>query len=138
MGAARRHRPTKVTPMLTHIHFQSIGVVDMARAVAFYRDMLGMRVERDAPYGDSRWAFMAIPGARTMLHFDQRATIEPQDKPALILAADNVDALCDDLKSEGVDIHSGPDDAPWEPGVRWAMIHDSEGNLVLLQTVAGQ
>ncbi|WP_306120389.1 MULTISPECIES: glyoxalase superfamily protein [unclassified Roseitalea] len=124
--------------MLSHIHFQSIGVVDMYRAVEFYRDMLGMRVERDAPYGDSRWIFMQIPGARTMLHFDQHSTIEPQDKPALVLATDDVDALCEDLTSKGVAIQSGPDDAPWEPGVRWAMIHDSEGNLVLLQTVAGQ
>lgn len=123
--------------MLSHIHFQSIGVVDMQRAVDFYRDKLGLEVQRDSPYGESRWIFMRIPGADTLLHFDQRDTIPRQDKPALILAADDVDALCDTLKARGVPIHSGPDDAPWEPGTRWALIHDSEGNLILIQTLGG-
>ena len=25
-------------------------------------------------------------------------------------------------------------DAPWKPGVRWAMIKDSEGNLILIES----
>ena len=124
--------------MPAHIHFQTLGATDQARAVAFYRDRLGFEVERDAPYGQDRWIFLALPGARTMLHIDKVDVMRPQDKPALVLACDDVDADCAALNAAGVPIHSGPDDAPWEPGTRWAMIHDSEGNLILLQTVGGQ
>lgn len=123
--------------MFDNIHFQSIGVVDMIRARDFYRDVMGFAVERDNAYGEGRWIFMALPGARTLLHFDQQDTIAPQDKPALILATSDVDATCEALRCRGVDILKGPADAPWEPGIRWAMIHDSEGNLILLQTKGG-
>ena len=121
--------------MFKHIHFQSIGVTDIGRALAFYRDTLGFSVERDNPYGESRWIFMALPGAQTLLHFDVRERIEPQDKPALVLVTGDVDATCETLKSRGVEIATGPEDAPWEPGTRWAIIHDSEGNMILIQTV---
>ncbi|UPH70350.1 hypothetical protein LGT41_0011150 [Abyssibius alkaniclasticus] len=26
-------------------------------------------------------------------------------------------------------------DAPWKPGVRWAMLRDSEGDLILLESM---
>ena len=29
---------------------------------------------------------------------------------------------------------AGPADAEWQPGMRWAMFPDSEGNLVLIQS----
>lgn len=122
----------------SHIHFQSIGVVDMIRARDFYRDMLGFQVEQDNPYGETRWIFMALPGADTMLHFDQCESIPAQEKPALILATPDVDASCATLRDQGIAILNGPDDAPWAPGIRWAMIHDSEGNLLLLQTTGGR
>ena len=123
--------------MFDNIHFQSIGVVDMIRARDFYRDTLGFEVERDNPHGEGRWIFMALPGARTLLHFDQQDRLTPQDKPALILATGDVDAACEVLRARGVEPLNGPSDAPWEPGIRWAMIHDSEGNLILLQTKGG-
>lgn len=121
--------------MLKRIHFQSIDVVDTGRARDFYRDKLGLSVVRDAPYGDDRWVFMAIPGAETLLHFNKVSVIEPHETPRLVLVADDVDATCADLAARGVAIVKGPDDAPWENGTRWAMVHDSEGNLVLIQTV---
>lgn len=120
--------------MFESILFQTIGATDLIRARDFYRDKLGFLVERDAPYGESRWIFMRLEGAQTMLHFSQQGQIEKQDIPALVLKSQDVDAACAELKSKGVQILQGPEDAPWEPGTRWAMIHDSEGNLILLQT----
>ena len=99
--------------MFTRIHFDTVPATDVGRARDFYRDKLGFTVERDNPYG--------VPKTQT---------------PALVLVTDDVDAACATLKSRGVPIKRGPDDAPWEPGTRWAMIDDSEGNLVLIQTVA--
>jgi predicted enzyme related to lactoylglutathione lyase len=121
--------------MLKRIHFQSLDALDIERARDFYREKLGLTVARDQPYGDDRWVFMAIPGAETLLHFRKVSVIEQHDTPRLVLVADDVDATCADLAARGVPIFSGPDDAPWENGTRWAMIHDSEGNLVLVQTV---
>lgn len=120
--------------MFESILFQTIGATDLIRARDFYRDKLGFLVERDAPYGESRWIFMRLEGAQTMLHFSQQGQNEKQDIPALVLKSQDVDAACAELKSKGVQILQGPEDAPWEPGTRWAMIHDSEGNLILLQT----
>lgn len=90
--------------MLKHIHFQTIGVSDMDRAVGFYRDKLDLTVERDNPYGDSRWIFMALPEGKTLLHFEQRAKIEPSDKPVLVFVTEDVDATCETLKARGVTI----------------------------------
>ena len=121
--------------MFKRIHFDTVPAVDVERARDFYRDKLGFAVERDNPYGQSRWVFMRIPGADTLLHFDKQDAVMATETPALVLVTDNVDATCETLKSRGVAIKSGLDDAPWEPGTRWAMIDDSEGNLVLIQTV---
>ena len=121
--------------MCTRIHFDTVPAVDVERARDFYRDKLGFSVERDNPYGDSRWVFMRIPGAETLLHFDKQDSVPATETPALVLVTDDVDKTCTTLKSRGVPIKRGPDDAPWEPGTRWAMIDDSEGNLVLIQTV---
>ena len=120
--------------MFTRIHFDTVPAVDVERARDFYRDKLGFTVERDNAYGTSRWVFMRIPGADTLLHFDKQDSVPKTETPALVLATDDVDATCAILKSRGVPIKRGPDDAPWEPGTRWAMIDDSEGNLVLIQT----
>jgi predicted enzyme related to lactoylglutathione lyase len=121
--------------MFKRIHFDTVPATNVERARDFYHDKLGFTVERDNPYGDSRWVFMRIPGAETLLHFDKQDSVPETPTPALVLVTDDVDAACETLKSRGVPIKRGPDDAPWEPGTRWAMIDDSEGNLVLIQTV---
>ncbi|MEP7240322.1 MAG: VOC family protein [Devosia sp.] len=121
--------------MFTRIHFDTVPATDVERARDFYRDKLGLAVERDNPYGDERWVFMRIPGSDTLLHFDKQPSVVESKTPALVLATDDVDAACKTLQGRGVAIKQGPADAPWEPGTRWAMIDDSEGNLALIQTV---
>lgn len=121
--------------MFTRIHFDTVSATDIERARDFYRDKLGFEVERDNPYGDSRWVFMRIPGADTLLHFNKQDSVPKSPTPALVLATDDVDQTCAGLAQRGVTIKRGPEDAPWAPGTRWAMIDDSEGNLVLIQTV---
>lgn len=122
--------------MFSHIHFQPLLVTNVERARDFYRDKLGFTVETDAPYGEDRWVFMRLGDSPTMLHFDRRESVPRSETPALILAAEDVDRTCEELRGRGVTIKNGPDDAPWSPGTRWAMIDDSEGNLVLIQTIA--
>ena len=121
----------------SHILFQSVPATDVERARDFYRDVLGFAVERDNPYGDTRWIFMQIPGADTMIHFDHVPTLPDADKPRLSLMSPDVDAAAADLASRGVTITAGPDTAPWDTSIRWAMFNDSEGNPVLIQTIGG-
>ncbi len=124
---------------ISQMLFQSSPVDDQSRAMDFYCTKLGMTVHTDAPYGeDYRWIFLEIPGAQTRLHFAKRKEITVSHGPVLCLVSDDVDQECERLKAAGVDITDGPDEAPWKPGVRWAMIKDSEGNLVLLESFAGQ
>ena len=121
---------------VSHIHFQSIPVEDQTRAVDFYTSNLGFDVHTDAPYGDDwRWIFLTLPGAQTRLHFASKSEMQINDTPALCLVCDDVDDEAKSLAGNGVDITNGPDDAPWQPGVRWLMIRDSEGNLGLLESM---
>lgn len=118
-----------------YINFQSIPVDDQDRALAFYRDRLGFAVHTDAPYGEGwRWIFLTLPGAQTKLQFGRRQDYRVGDVPALALVCDSVDEEAARLQAAGVEVASGPDDAPWASGVRWLMIRDSEGNLVLLES----
>jgi predicted enzyme related to lactoylglutathione lyase len=122
--------------MLKRINFQSIPAADQDRAIAFYGDVLGLRVQTDAPNSDgSRWIFLEIPGSETKLHLCAagEVTVKP-GVPALCLVCDDVDAEARRLAARGVAMTAGPGDAPWDPHVRWAMFSDSEGNLVLIQS----
>ncbi|WP_226780941.1 VOC family protein [Oceaniglobus trochenteri] len=124
---------------VTRINFMSIPVHDQDRAIAFYRDRLGMTVHTDATYGeDWRWIFLQIPGAETMIQFAKASEMSvAKERPALVLVCDDVDAEVGGLKTDGVTLRDGPDDAPWQPGVRYALIEDTEGNVILLESFKG-
>ena len=124
--------------MITHINFTSIGVDNQDRALAFYRDVLGLTVDTDAPYGDDwRWIFLTIPGAETKIHFAKRGEYTANGVPALVLVCESVDQEIERLAAAKVTIANPPADAPWAPDTRWAMIKDSEDNLILLQSFPG-
>jgi len=121
--------------MLKRIDFQTLPARGPVRAIIFYRDRLGMEVRTDLPYGDGRWIFMAIPGAETLLHFGTAEEVQVRPgTPAMCLVCDDVDAEAARLTAEGIPMTAGPADAEWQPGMRWAMFPDSEGNLVLIQS----
>jgi catechol 2,3-dioxygenase-like lactoylglutathione lyase family enzyme len=120
---------------IQRIHFQSIPVADQDRALTFYTEKLGFEVYTDAPDGEGwRWIFLTRPGAETRLHFASTSDMEVHDKPALCLVTNDVDDECKRLGAAGVNITNGADDAPWAPVFRWAMIRDTEDNLILLES----
>ena len=122
--------------MIRNISFQQIPVSDQDRALAFYTSKLGFKLHTDAPYGENwRWIFLELEGARTRLQFSRSHEITFTDIPALCLECADVDAFCETLLSRDVTVIEGPADAPWKPGVRWAMLRDSEGDLILLESM---
>jgi catechol 2,3-dioxygenase-like lactoylglutathione lyase family enzyme len=114
-----------------------VVVEDMARSLAFYR-----RLGLDVPAGaDSEpHVEVGLPGG-LKLAFDTRETIRSFDpswepssgSPRMALAfgcdsPDEVDKLYGELVGAGYEGHKEPWDAFW--GMRYAMVHDPDGNGV--------
>ena len=137
---------------ITHVQFADLPVDHQDRAIAFYTQ-LGPRVARDAPYQEGwRWVELEIPGARTRIRLSRRPATgaasagEGQrrgggerggsgaDEPALALEVDDVDAFHAAASAHGATFAQAPAEAPWSPGRRYALLRDSEGNTVLVQS----
>ena len=121
------------------ISFQPLPVTDQDRALAFYCDVLGFTIEMDAPFEtDWRWIFVAIPGSEGRLNFARKDRYSiAEGEPILALVSDDVDADCAAWSAKGARIAMPPADAPWDPASRWALISDSEGNLIFVQSSKG-
>lgn len=127
--------------LFTHVMFAEIPVDDQDRAVAFYTERMGLHVERDMPYRDGwRWLELGVPGARTRIlmsrrdELAQRGTGAAGGAPVLTLATPDVDAAHERLVGAGVEFTQPPATPPWNPRGRYALLRDSEGNIVLLQS----
>ena len=121
--------------MLTHISFVSVPVDDVERAMAFYRDVLGMEVVSDAPGPFGRWVMLSVEGAETRVHLDQRPEgAAPPGKPVLVLISTDLDADCAAIGGRGGEVIAEPATAEWNPDMSRAILRDSEGNAILLTT----
>jgi predicted enzyme related to lactoylglutathione lyase len=91
------------TPALGRIGQIALSVHDMGRAVAFYRDVVGLKFLFQAP----NVAFFDVAGVRLML-----GQAEPKDlKPAgtiLYFESADLDADFDALKQRGVQVEQEP------------------------------
>jgi methylmalonyl-CoA/ethylmalonyl-CoA epimerase len=109
-------------------------VDDLDRAVAFYRDLLGLPLM--ARFDPPGLAFLDLGGTRLLL--------EPTAPSArLYLAVDDLERRVEELRARGVEIVAEPHMLPTDDGsagrkgagrakVRMAGFRDSEGNLCFL------
>jgi len=119
--------------MLRHVKFANLAVTDQDRALAFWRDKLGVSVVTDEAYGEGfRWIELELPGAQTRILFVRRRDGAPSEQPDLILICDDVNESFAELKGRGVAFTQEPSVAPWRPAERYALFRDSEGNLIML------
>lgn len=119
--------------MFRHVKFSGLPVSDQDRAVAFYRDLMGLTLATDQQYGSGwRWIELEIPGSPTRILFEPRPDEAPGEQPSLNIVVENVDAAYAALLAKGVVFDQDPIDAPWAPGERYALLRDSEGNLILI------
>lgn len=119
--------------MLSHVAFTSLPVLNLDRAIAFWRDTMGLVLAADVPDpAGGRWVTMQIPNAPTLIHLNQVAQLPAAQMPALSLVAPNVAAFAQNLASLGVQIVQPTMPAAWDATVQTATFRDTEGNLILL------
>ena len=111
------------------IDFVVYPVTDLPRALAFYRDTLGLRfplTEEAAEPGDFWTEFDSPPVALALC-------APPSDDwrgpPAVALAVDDVRAAVEELRTKGVPILAEPRDTG---GCTTAYVADPDGNRVCL------
>ncbi|PHP26982.1 VOC family protein [Limimaricola cinnabarinus] len=118
----------------TGIFLQPIPIDDQDRALAFYRDVIGMEVAVDAELDDDwRMVMMRLPGTRTKVQFARRHELSfSEEVPCLYLECEDLDAEAERLSAADVRFVTAPTELPWSDTERFAMFRDSEGNTVLM------
>ena len=119
-----------------YVRFTELPVVDQDRAVKFYTEKLGFRVAQDRPYQEGwRWITLEIPGSQTKILLTRKADgTEKNGVPSLVLTVDDVFKSYGDLKEKDVDFATEPTSGDWDETEVFAVLKDSEGNLVMLGT----
>jgi catechol 2,3-dioxygenase-like lactoylglutathione lyase family enzyme len=116
-------------------------VHDPDRALAFYRDVLGLELRNDVAKGDFRWITVgaaAQPGVAIVITNYLNGSPADQDALAALVAkgalngvhfhSDDLDATFEKLKAAEAEIVQEPTDQPW--GTRDLAVRDPSGNLV--------
>ncbi|GHI93626.1 MULTISPECIES: VOC family protein [Streptomyces] len=121
-----------------------IAVDDPDKALAFYRDVLGMEVRNDVGFEGMRWVTVgspAQPDVDIVLEppladpnapaADRRAMAELLAKGMLrgvIFTTDDVDATFERVRAAGAEVLQEPADQPY--GVRDCAFRDPAGNML--------
>jgi methylmalonyl-CoA/ethylmalonyl-CoA epimerase len=129
-------------PKVKQINHVAVVVDDMEKALAFWRDALGMELHglRDVPAENSRVAFLPLPGSEVELvqpTTDDSGIAKYLAKRGpgmhhLCLEVDNIEAMLAQLKSKGVRlINEEPRTAA--DGKKYAFIHPESTSGVLVE-----
>ncbi len=123
-----------------------ITVDDQEKALAFYRDALGLVVNTDAPLGPYRWLTVSAPGNPSMEIVLATPDMGhgPDDTESLrmllakgalngvLFTTDNCDAFFVRVRATGAEVLQEPIDQPY--GVRDCAFRDPAGNHVRIGT----
>ncbi|HEU5237055.1 MAG TPA: VOC family protein [Pyrinomonadaceae bacterium] len=124
--------PIPIGPTLNQIGQIFVNVKDLDRAIAFYRDILGMTFLFQAP---PNMAFFDCGGIRIMLGIADRPDL---DHPSSIIyyKVEDIERIYETFKARGVEFIVKPHlVAPMPTYDLWlADFKDSEGNFVALMS----
>ena len=101
-----------------------LWVTDMDRAVAFYRDVIGLNVHAQSP----NWSELTLGDSTVALHQGSNDTFR---MTGLSFEVDDVDDACREIMSAGGSIVHPPRDGGI-PGLRLADVTDPDGNRIQL------
>lgn len=104
------------------VDFALYHVADLDRALAFYRDVLGLKEGERW----KKWVEVDTPNMSIALALLDGAPEKP-GRGAIALAVEDVDESIKKLKAAGVTVVHGPDD---DPVCRHASILDPDGNVI--------
>lgn len=109
------------------IDFAAYPVQDLARAVAFYREVLGLTLLK---HQEGRWAeFDLGDGALCLFPFDSMGATSFTPAESLALRVDDMDPWVEKLKGHGLVLPWG--DTPHDSGFCLGLaFKDSEGNTL--------
>jgi catechol 2,3-dioxygenase-like lactoylglutathione lyase family enzyme len=115
------------------IHAITLFVEDLAAAREFYQRAFGLPIhfEDDVSavysFGNVLINLLAASEASELIAPAAVAGREAGSRMQFTLEVDDVDAVCADLQSRGVELLNGPMDRPW--GVRTAAFADPAGHI---------
>ena len=102
-------------------------VKDAPRAIAFYRDVLGL--EPETVYPEDRGAEYELPDGTTVGLWGGGGGVMPfQPSNGILFSVDDLDAAVTAVKERGIAVLMEKE----TPVCRMAMINDTEGNIVTL------
>ena len=127
-----------------------VTVDDQEKALAFYRDALGLVVNTDAPLGPFRWLTVSAPGNPGMEIVLATPDMGhgPDDTEALkmllakgalngvLFTTDNCDATFERIRATGAEVLQEPIDQPY--GVRDCAFRDPSGNHIRIGSALPQ
>lgn len=121
-----------------------VQVHDPDRALAFYRDALGLELRNDVARENFRWITVgpgSQPGVEIVLTNYVNGGPGDGDALAALLAkgalngvhfrTDDLDAAFDKVRASGAEIVQEPAEQPW--GVRDGAVRDPAGNLIRIE-----
>lgn len=108
---------------------------DLAAAKAFYQRVFGLPIVYEDPqshsavfqFGDTLINLLKISQADELIAPAQAANREAGTRFVFTIGVDDVDAMCAELVSRGVQLLNGPMDRPW--GIRTASFMDPAGYI---------
>jgi predicted enzyme related to lactoylglutathione lyase len=119
--------------MIRSVKFVGIPVTDQDRALRFWTEKMGFRVQTDQPLGNQRWIELRIPGADTGV-----VLFTPEGHESRIgtffngaFACENVETTHATLRDRGVVFKKEPQKQPWGT---FAIFVDPDGNEFVLSS----
>jgi predicted enzyme related to lactoylglutathione lyase len=121
-----------------------IAVDDHEKALAFYRDVLGLKVRTDVEFEGMRWVALYPPSQPDVEIVLEPPSADPNASPSdreameqllakgmlrgVIFATDDCDATFDTIQASGAEVVQEPIDQPY--GVRDCAFRDPSGNML--------
>lgn len=102
-----------------------VSVENLDRALALYRDVLGLEVTRQ--FGELAW-LSTREGVEVMLH--ERPTIASEASVSIGFVIDGLDAVVESWTAAGGRVIDPPAAQPW--GERMAVVADADGHVVCI------
>jgi predicted enzyme related to lactoylglutathione lyase len=118
--------------MLKKVAFTMYPVTDMARARAFYEDVLGLAVGKHSDHGI--WTEYDLPDGGCLALFRSTQLAPRGDGGALAFEVDDLDAEIAKLRAANVTFRA---EMVHSPVCRMSVVLDSEGNSLILHQLKG-